>query len=80
MLPYQAFGILESWEVGLYDSRDRPGFQHTLAESLVELLWVVQWENCPCGCKMDGHGDELPQCGLLRGSLPNFLALDASGI
>ena len=39
---YPVAGILESWEAGLYDYRDRPGFQHTLAGSWVELLLVVQ--------------------------------------
>ena len=79
-LLYPAVGILESWEAGLYDYRDRPGFQHTLAESLEELLWVTQLENYSYVGKTAERGDELPQCGLLMGNLLGFPALDVSGI
>ena len=64
--------------MGLYDSRDRPGFQHTLAESLEELLLVIQWENCAYVDKMVEHGDGSPQCGPLMDNLPNFFALDVN--
>ena len=37
-LLYPDFGILEFWVMGLSDSRDWPGFQYTLAESLEVLL------------------------------------------
>ena len=41
-LVYPAIGTLESMVAGLACSRDRQGFQHTLAESWVELLLVTQ--------------------------------------
>ena len=60
--------------MGLYDSRDWPGFQHSLAESLEELLLVIQLENCSYVGRRVGHVNGSLLCEPSMGSLLNSLA------
>ena len=66
--------------MGLYRSRDRPGFQHTLAES-----WEVRLLATPLGIYLyvnsrGAHVDELRLSGPWMGSHQGSPALGANGI
>ena len=72
VLLYPAFGILESWVMGLYDSRNWPGFQHTLAESWEVLLLATLWGNYLCVGKRGKHDGELLLCVPLKDNHQGF--------
>ena len=64
--------------MGLSDSRDPPGFQHTLAESWEVLLLASLLVNFEYVDKTGEHGDESPQCVPWKDNLQGFPALDAA--
>ena len=75
-LLYPAFGILESWEVGLYHNRDPPGFQHTLAVTLGLVHVPGPGENRPSGVRMGVCGASLQLGAPCSENLPDFRHLD----
>ena len=64
--------------MGLYGSRDRPGFQHTLAESWEVRLLATPLEIVRYVSSRGVHANGLRRNGLWMGSLQGFPALDVN--